>query len=308
MVLGMFFLTVLPRHLVRPTALLAAAVLLLTGVTLGGSPAQAREDARTQAAVSTSASAPAGRFGVATLNLRKGMRVAGLRHDIGQVLDGDASVIGFQERLFSRPALRAALPTSWTLLMPKGPTGTDDNPIAFDKDVWELEKTWAPLLTGRTWRRYSGRTAHDQYGVVAVLRHRASGHTIRAISFHLPNHLHNRRTGGPNYANRGGVEAMWRMAARIRFIKEDTPDAHQFVGMCDCNVTENRDTTDHLVKGRITRPLRLETNYSADGRGGSGIDYVMGERDSDFRIRSFISYRHLVTDHPGIVATFTRVR
>ena len=79
--------------------------------------------------------------------------------------------------------------------------------------------------------------------------------------------------------------------------------------MCDCNVTENRDTTDHLVAGRITRPLRLETNYSAAGRnGGSGIDYVMGERDSDFRIRSYRAYRNLVTDHPGIVATFTRRR
>ena len=77
--------------------------------------------------------------------------------------------------------------------------------------------------------------------------------------------------------------------------------------MCDCNVTENRDTTDHLVKGRIVRPLGLETNYS--GRtGGSGIDYVMGERDSTFRIDSFRSYRRLVTDHPGIVATFTRRR
>ena len=192
--------------------------------------------------------------------------------------------------------------------MPKGPTGTDDNPIAFDKKVWEVEKTWAPLLTGTTWRRYSGRIAHDQYGVAAVLRHRKTGHTIRAVSFHLPNHLHNRRSGGPNYANRRGVEAMWRMASRIRSIKEDTPDAHQFVAMCDCNVTANRDTTDALVKGRITRPLRLETNYSADKhRRGSGIDYVMGERDSDFRIHSFHSYRHLVTDHPGVVATFRRV-
>jgi hypothetical protein len=236
------------------------------------------------------------------------MRVAGMRHDIAQVLDGDASVIGFQERLFSRPALRAALPKSWTLLMPKGPTGTDDNPIAFDKKVWEVEKTWAPLLTGTTWRRYSGRIAHDQYGVAAVLRHRKTGHTIRALSFHLPNHLHNRHSGGPNYANRRGVEAMWRMASRIRSIKEDTPDAHQFVAMCDCNVTANRDTTDNLVKGRITKPLRLETNYSADRhRRGSGIDYVMGERDSDFRIHSFHSYRNLVTDHPGVVATFQRV-
>jgi hypothetical protein len=299
----MFFPAVPPRALVRPTALAAVAVLILSGLVLGGSPAQAREDARTRPAFTSGGA----KFGVATLNLKKGMRVAGMRHDIGQVLDGDASVIGFQERLFSRPALRAALPKSWTLLMPKGPTGIDDNPIAFDKDVWELEKTWAPLLTGTTWRRYSGRTAHDQYGVAAVLRHRRTGHTIRALSFHLPNHLHNRRSGGPNYANRRGVEAMWRMASRIRSIAADTPEAHQFVAMCDCNVTENRDTTDHLVKGRITRPLHLETNYTGR-KGGSGIDYVMGERDSDFRIRSFESYRKLVTDHPGIVATFARVR
>lgn len=293
------------RDLARPIALLAVAVLLLSGVTLGGSPAQAREQARQQSRSAVSASGD--RFSVATLNLRKGMRVAGLRHDIGQVLDGDASVIGFQERLFSRRSLRAALPESWTLLMPTGPTGTDDNPIAFDKRVWEVEKTWVSLLTGTTWRRQTGQTAHDQYGVVAVLKHRKTGHIIRAVSFHLPNHLHNRHTGGPNYANRGGVEAMWRMARRIRFLKEDAPEAHQFVAMCDCNVTANRDTGDLLVKGQITRPLGLETNYSADRhRRGSGIDYVMGERDSAFRIRSFRSFRNLVTDHPGVVATFTR--
>jgi len=299
----MSFPAALPRVLVRSTALLLAALLLITGVSPGASAAEAREQERSQAA----AAGPAGRFTVATLNLRKGMRVPGMRHDIGRVLSGGASVIGFQERLFSRPALRASLPKSWTLLMPDGPTGTDDNPIAFDKDVWELEKTWSALLTGKTWRRQSGRIAHDQYGVVAVLRHRASGHVIRAMSFHLPNHLHNRRTGGPNYANRGGVTAMWRMAARVRFIAQDAPAPHQFVGLCDCNVTENRDTTDHLVKGRITRPLRLETNYTGR-KGGSGIDYVMGERASDFRIRSYRSYRDLVTDHPGIVATFTRKR
>jgi len=304
MVSGMFFLAAPPRVLVRPLVSVAAALLLLTGVTWAGAPAQARAEER-----QAQASAPAGRFGVATLNLRKGMRVAGMRHDIRPIIGGGASVIGFQERLFSRPALRAALPKNWTLLMPKGPTGTDDNPIAFDKRVWKLERTWSVLLTGTTWRRYSGRIAHDQYGVAAVLRHRTSGHTIRAVSFHLPNHLHNRRTGGPNYANRRGVEAMWRMASRIRLLEQDTPDAHQFVAMCDCNVTANRDTGDNLVKGRITRPLRLETNYSADDhRRGSGIDYVMGERDSRFRIHSFRSYRHLVTDHPGIVATFTRAR
>jgi hypothetical protein len=305
MVSGMFSLPVPPRVLARPTAAFVAVVLLLTGLAVGGSPAQAREPARDQERTSP-AFLSGKKFGVATLNLKKGMRVAGLRHDIGQVLDGEVSVIGFQERLFSRPALRAALPKSWTLLMPKGPTGTDDNPIAFDKDVWELEQTWAALLTGTTWRRQTGQIAHDQYGVVAVLRHRRTGHTVRAVSFHLPNHLHNRRTGGPNYANRRGVEAMWRMASRIRFLKEDAPKAHQFVAMCDCNVTENRDTTDHLVKGRITGPLRLETNYSGR-KGGSGIDYVMGERDSRFRIDSYESHRNLVTDHPGIVATFARV-
>jgi hypothetical protein len=99
------------------------------------------------------------------------------------------------------------------------------------------------------------------------------------------------------------------MAGRIRALGNRAPEGHQFVAMCDCNVTANRDTTDALVKGRITRPLRLETNYGAPGRPrGSGIDYVMGERDSDFRIDSYRSYRHLVTDHPGIVATFARRR
>ena len=300
----MLFPAALPRDRSRTTALLVATLLLLVGLVPVASAATAREDVRSE----SRSSGPSGRFHVATLNLRKGMRVPGMRHDIGRVLDGGASLIGFQERLFSRPALRASLPKSWTLLMPSGPTGTDDNPIAFDKRVWELEKTWVALLAGTTWRRRTGQVAHDQYGVVAVLRHRASGHVIRAVSFHLPNHLHNRRTGGPNYANRGGVEAMWRMAARIRFLKEDAPAEHQFVGMCDCNVTENRDTTDALVKGRITQPLRLETNYSAGARHGSGIDYVMGERDSAFRIDSYRSYRHLATDHPGIVATFTRRR
>jgi hypothetical protein len=246
---------------------------------------------------------------VATLNLRKGMRVAGMRHDIGRVLDGGASVVGFQERLFSKPALRAALPKSWTLLMPSGPTGTDDNPIAFDKDVWKLEKSWSALLTGTTWRRQTGQVAHDQYGVVAVLRHRRSGHTVRAVSFHLPNHLHNRRTGGPNGANRRGVEAMWRMASRIRSLKENAPEEHQFVAMCDCNVTADRDTTGLLLKGRIIKPLGLKSNYAVKGRGpGSGIDYVLAEQGEPFRLASYRSYTDLATDHPGVVASFVRRR
>ncbi|MDR7251841.1 hypothetical protein J2X46_000813 [Nocardioides sp. BE266] len=307
----MFFPPVTPRALVRPLVSVAATLLLLTGVTWAATAAPEREvsQVRGESQVRTTNRAPVAHFGVATLNLRKGMRVAGMRHDIGQVIGGRASVIGFQERLFSKPALRASLPKSWALLMPDGPTGTDDNPIAFDKSVWKLEKTWSALLTGTTWRRYTGQVAHDQYGVVAVLRHRKTGHTIRAVSFHLPNHLHNRHSGGPNYANRAGVQAMWRMAASIRSLEENTPEEHQFVAMCDCNVTENRDLGNDLVKGRITKPLRLETNYSADDRHrGSGIDYVMGERASDFRIRNFRFFRHMVTDHPGVVATFARRR
>lgn len=284
---------------------MSTLLLLLAALTPVASVAAVRDDAPSQARTSGTA----GRFHVATLNLRKGMRVAGMRHDIGRVLDGGASVIGFQERLFSRPALRASLPKSWTLLMPSGPTGTDDNPIAFDKRVWDLQRTWPVLLTGRTWRRQTGQVAHDQYGVVAVLRHRASGHVIRAVSFHLPNHLHNRRTGGPNYANRGGVQAMWRMAHRLRVLGQDAPEGHQLVAMCDCNVTADRDTTDALLKGRIIRPLGLKSNYAVKGRGpGSGIDYVLAERGEPFRIKTYRSYTDLVTDHPGVVATLVRRR
>ena len=308
MVFGMFSLPVPPRVLVRPlvsVVSVVAALLLVAGLTWSTSPAQAGDRSRKHAA----AYASGARFSVATLNLKKGMRVAGMRHDIGRVLEGRPSVIGFQERLFSRPALRAALPKGWALLMPSGPTGTDDNPIAFDKRVWKLQKTWPALLTGTTWRRQTGRIAHDQYGVVAVLRHRKTGHTIRAVSFHLPNHLHNRRTGGPNYANRGGVQAMWRMAHRLRELGQNTPEGHQFVAMCDCNVTADRDTTDALLKGRIIKPLGLKSNYAVKGRGpGSGIDYVLAERGEPYRIKTYRSYTDLVTDHPGVVATFTRRR
>lgn len=317
----MIFPAALPRALVRTVSLGVTSVVtaaVLAPVTSG---AAVREDVRPQAAsqstpetrsaarTDSKPSGRAGQFHVATLNLRKGMRVPGMRHDIGRVIGGGASVIGFQERLFSRPALRASLPKSWALLMPDGPTGTDDNPIAFDKDVWKLQRTWPVLLTGHTWRRNTGRVAHDQYGVVAVLRHRASGHVVRAVSFHLPNHLHNRRTGGPNFANRGGVQAMWRMAHRVRRLEAGTPAEHQFVAMCDCNVTADRDTTDLLLKGRIIKPAGLKSNYAVKGRGpGSGIDYVLAERGEPFRIKTYRSFTDLVTDHPGVVATFVRRR
>lgn len=294
-----------PRALVRSIALGATTLLMAVVLAPGASSGSVREDVRSEAR----AAAPARHFSVATLNLRKGMRVAGMRHDIGRVIGGGASVIGFQERLFSRPALRASIPKSWALLMPDGPTGTDDNPIAFDKKVWKLQKTWSALLTGKTWRRQTGQVAHDQYGVVAVLRHRASGHVIRSVSFHLPNHLHNRQTGGPNFANRGGVQAMWRMAHSLRRLKVNAPEDHQFVALCDCNVTADRDTTDLLLRGRVIRPLELKSNYAVKGRGpGSGIDYVLAEKGSAFRIASYESFTDLVTDHPGVVGTFVRRR
>lgn len=343
------FVTAVLRAPARPTApvALTAVFALALSLMLGISPAQARPEAD-RPSTTTTAAVPAASadttesttepaeseddaaaaelkerrtsvsrrvmrrsaFSVATLNLRKGMTVGGLRHDIGTVLrETDTSVIGFQERYKSRPLLRAALPRTWRLLMPSGPTGTDDNPIAFNPKVWKLRNTWVATLAKRTWRRFSGKIAHPQYGVVAVLEHRRSGHTIRAVSFHLPNGVHNRGTGGPNWRNRDEVEALWRMAARVRFLKNDAPAKHQFVAMCDCNVTESRDRTDQLVKGRITRPLGLENNYSAGGyKPGWRIDYVMGERRSPYRIAGWKSFRNLLTDHPGVVARFTYVR
>ena len=98
------------------------------------------------------------------------------------------------------------------------------------------------------------------------------------------------------------------MAARIRFLAQDARAAHQFVAMCDCNVTEEPGHHRRPAsRGGSPEPLRLETNYTGR-KGGSGIDYVMAERASDFRIDSYESYHRLVTDHPGIVATFTRGR
>jgi hypothetical protein len=246
---------------------------------------------------------------VATLNLEKGMRVAGLRHDIGQILRATpTSVIGFQERLRSRPLLRRALPKRWRLVMPKGPLGTDDNPIAFDRNVWALQETWVKLLAAHTWRRHnSGRMAHAQYGVVAVLKHRRTGHVIRAVSFHMPNNIHNRRTGGPDWRNRGAVTTFWRMADNVREIEADAPEKQQFVVLCDCNVTHSKDHTNQLVKGKLSRPLGLESNYSVGGyRPGWRIDYVMAERQSPFRISGWRSFTNLRTDHPGVVAKFTR--
>ena len=300
----MFFLPPHHRSVSRLAALLVALVLLAAGATLVAAPAQARDEARSQASVER---VPAVASPWRRSTCARGCASPGMRHDIGQVLGGGASVIGFQERLFSRPALRARLPKSWTLLMPSGPTGTDDNPIAFDKRVWELEKTWPALLTGTTWRRRTGQIAHDQYGVVAVLRHRRSGHVIRAVSFHLPNHLHNRRTGGPNYANRAGVAGDVADGRRGSASSPRTRPPRTSSSRC-ATATSPRTGTPPTTSSRAGSPGRCAWRpTTAVAAGGSGIDYVMGERDSDFRIDSFESYRRLVTDHPGIVATFTRV-
>lgn len=320
----MFFSEAVPRVLARPTALIVAvAVILAAGLMVGVSPSGADDriesgtgsgpDASTEKAPAKPGKKKKKKrarpgFSVATLNLEKGMSVSALRHDTRKIIrETETSVIGFQERLSSRPKLRKALPKRWRLLMPTRATGTDDNPIAFDRKVWKLRKSWAKKLAGHTWRRDSGKTAHDQFGVVAILKHRKTGHVIRAVSFHLPSGIHNRSTGGPDWSNADRVEATWRMAKNVRKLKRAAPRKQQFVVMCDCNVTHSKDHGNKLVKGKIGKPLKLENNYTAAGyRPGWRIDYVMGERRSPFRISGWRSFRDLRTDHPGIVARFKR--
>lgn len=247
-------------------------------------------------------------FRIATLNLENGMSAGAMRHDIRKVIaTRHPSVIGFQERRDSRPALRAALPDGWALRMPTTAPGTDDNPIAFDKSVWRPKYSWPRLLAKHTWHRDAGNEAIDQYAVVAVLEHRRSGHTIRATSFHMPSLIHDRATGGPNWSEGDRLGAFWRMADNVREIAKSTPRKQQFVGLCDCNVTESRDHSDALVKGELTRPLRLENNYSAAGyHFGWRIDYVMAERRARYRIASWRVLHELATDHPAVVTRFRK--
>lgn len=327
----------MPRVLARPTTLIAAVVALLAaGMMVGLSPSQAdpqpgspgsavggtrsdetgktlsKKDGAQKDGAQKQNRAPAARrlrrnYAVATLNLEKGMGVSAMRHDIREVIRGPkTTVIGFQERLSSRRALRKALPRHWRLLMPsRGATGMDDNPVAFNMRVWKLKNAWPKLLASKTWRRDSGRMAHDQYGVVGVLKHRRTGHVIRTISFHLPPGIHNRSTGGPNWGNGDRVKATWRMADTVRTVKRRAPKRQQFIAMCDCNVTDSKDHGSDLVRGKITKPLKLDTNYSVGGyRPGWRIDYVMAEKRSRFRIGGWRSFRHLNTDHPGVVARF----
>lgn len=307
----MSFSPAVPRVPGRLTLLVVAvAILLAAGLLAALSPAQAASQGSAQASTAAARPAAARRtpgFQVASLNLEKGMSVREIRADFRNVVGHtNTSVIGFQERLFSRSLMRRALPKHWRLLMArKGPTGVDDNPIAFNMRKWKLKNSWVKKLSGHNWSRNSGRTAHDQFGMVGVLKHRKTGHVIRVISFHLPPGIHNRSTGGPNWSYDARVHATWDMAATVRAVKRRAPKGQQFIAACDCNVTHSKDTGDQLVKGKISGPLRLATNYSVGGyRPGWRIDYVMAERRSPFQLKGWRSFRDLNTDHPGIVGRF----
>lgn len=290
----------IPARLLSLLALVALTATMLTATSLrDGLPAASA------AAPQDGNKARAPEFRVATLNLENTMGPREVAQDVRTLIGRThPSVIGFQERGGTRPAMRAALPDHWRLVMPTGLSGADLNPVAFNTKVWKHQSSWPRALATQTWRRNTGKTAIDQYGVVAVLEHRNTGHKIRAVSFHLPSEIHNRRTGGPNYSQGDRVGAFGRMAGNLRELASSAPDRQQFVGMCDCNVSEGRDTTDKLVRGQLTRPLGLENNYSAAGhRGGWQIDYVMAERREEFRIVNWRQVHDLRTDHPGVVTT-----
>lgn len=244
-------------------------------------------------------------FKIAQLNLHNSMSTDGMRHDIRQMIRAGATVIGMQERRGTRPMVRRALPDHWRLAMPTTRDGSDDNPIAWNTRVWRLRNSWAHLLTGNTWYRDGyGNQAVDQYAVVAVLQHRTSGHTIRVASLHMPNDIQTQE-GGPRWSERDNLEAFWRMARSLRGLARRTPDRLQFVTTCDCNVSWGRDHTRHLLKGKVTRPLELMSNYSEGGkRTGWQIDYVLAERREPYVIETWSVHHDLRTDHPGVLTRF----
>lgn len=242
---------------------------------------------------------------VATLNIKNTLSAGAVRHDVAQLIDrGDPSIVGFQERGGSKATMRSALPKSWRLVMPTKRPGTDLNPIAFDTREWRLKKPQSYLLTSNTWRRNRGNIAVDQYAVVATLKHRDTRRVVRAVSFHMPSEIQNHRTGGPNFNQRDRVEAFWRMSSSLTRLAKRTSKKAQVVAMCDCNVRASLDRGDDLVRGRITGPARLSTNYYAEAAGKRrSIDYVMAERRQAFRIRSWFQVdAGLATDHPGVVS------
>lgn len=299
----------MPRTSIATSPVLSHRLIgLLTTLVLGLGLASASPSAAVEPERERAAKKHSGGFRIATLNLVNTLGPAAVRHDVRTVINTRRpSVIGMQERRDTRPEVRAALPKGWRLRMPTTAPGTDDNPIAFDNRIWKLKYSWPRLLAKDTWRRAAGNEAIDQYGVVAVLEHRRSGHLIRAISFHMPSLVHNRATGGPNYAARDRLGAFWRMAASVRELARITPKEQQFIALCDCNVTESRDHSNDLVKGELTRPLDLENNYSAAGyRPGWRIDYVMAERRARYRISSWRAQHQLRTDHPAVVTKFEK--
>lgn len=244
-------------------------------------------------------------FKIAQLNLHNSMSTEGMRHDIRKMIGAGATVIGMQERRGTRPMVRRALPDHWRLAMPTTRDGSDDNPIAWNTRVWKLRNSWAHLLTSRTWYRDGyGNQAVDQYAVVAALEHRRSGHAIRVASLHMPNNIQTQE-GGPRWSERDNLEAFWRMSKSLRRLARRTPDRLQFVSTCDCNVSWGRDHTRHLLKGKVTRPVELMSNYSEGGkRSGWQIDYVLAARRKPYVIETWSVHHDLRTDHPGVLARF----
>jgi hypothetical protein len=292
----------MPHHSRKLLATLAATLL---AVTLLVTPAVIGPVAAAPAATATAAErAAAPRFRVATLNLVEGESERGVRHDIMTAIRGyGATVLAMQERRTTKKMLLRILPDHWALAMQVGANGMDENPIAWNTRVWQVKQTWLRTLAVRTYRRDNGRQAHAQYGTVAVLKHRRTGHVIRAISFHMPPSVQNRSTGGPNWAHPDRVETFWRMSKQLRTLAAGTPAGDQFIALCDCNVTESRDTTSQLLKGKVSRPLGLQSQYAAAGyRKGWRIDYVLAQKGRGFSIRTWWELGRLATDHPGVVA------
>ncbi len=288
------------RPLLRPFLGLVLAGLLTSLLAVSASPADA---------------GPSGRVGhsseradvrIATFNVLNTLSPSQVTHDIRRLISlGHPTVIGFQERGGTKHAMKAALPAGWRLLMPRDKPGTDLNPIAFDQRVWRHLQSRAVLLTDKTYRRSRGNIAVDQYAVVAKLENRESGHVVRVANFHMPPDVHNKQTGGPNYGHRDRVETLWRMSASVRKLVESTPRSAQFVATCDCNVRADLDKTDLLIRGKLTDPEDLRTNYDAEAPGSRrSIDYVMTQRHRALQLKSweYFDESGFATDHPGVVA------
>lgn len=298
----------------RPT-LAAALLALLVASLLVVAPAPAgagasAEGMATKAApkrADTDRSKRRARVRIATFNLRNTLSPASVSHDIRRLINlAGPTAIGFQERSGSKHAMKAALPSHWRLVMPRDKPGNDLNPIAFDQRVWRHLQSRPALLTDHTWRRNRGNMAVNQYAVVAKLKHRETGRIIRMANFHMPSEVHNKGTGGPNYRLRDRVEAFWRMSASVRKLADKTPKSAQFVATCDCNVRADLDRTDQLIRGKVTDPERLRTNYDVEAPGKRrSIDYVMTDRRAALRLKSwvYLDEAGFRTDHPAVIGT-----